>query len=36
MANVTCLAAARHALLERRGWNVEEKGLFSAPARKAG
>ena len=31
MANFTCLAAARHALLERGGWNVEEQGLFGAP-----
>jgi glutamate/tyrosine decarboxylase-like PLP-dependent enzyme len=31
MAHVTCLAAARHALLARRGWNVEEAGLFGAP-----
>jgi len=31
MANFTCLAAARHALLGARGWNVEEKGLFGAP-----
>jgi len=31
MANFTCLAAARHALLERAGWNVEDNGLFSAP-----
>lgn len=32
MAHVTCLAAARHALLEKRGWNVEEQGLAGAPA----
>jgi glutamate/tyrosine decarboxylase-like PLP-dependent enzyme len=32
MAHVTCLAAARHAVLERRGWSVETKGLFGAPA----
>ena len=32
MANFTCLAAARHALLERTGWNVEDDGLFGAPA----
>ena len=32
MASFTCLAAARHALLERAGWNVEEQGLFGAPA----
>jgi glutamate/tyrosine decarboxylase-like PLP-dependent enzyme len=32
MANFTALAAARSALLERAGWNVEEEGLFGAPA----
>ncbi|MBN1553802.1 MAG: aspartate aminotransferase family protein [Phycisphaerae bacterium] len=31
MANFTCLAAARHALLQKQGWNVEENGLFQAP-----
>ena len=31
LANFTCLAAARHALLHRMGWNVEEDGLFGAP-----
>jgi glutamate/tyrosine decarboxylase-like PLP-dependent enzyme len=31
MANFTCLAAARHALLARAGWNVEADGLFGAP-----
>ena len=31
MGNFTCLAAARHAVLERVGWNVEEQGLFGAP-----
>jgi glutamate/tyrosine decarboxylase-like PLP-dependent enzyme len=31
MANFSCLAAARHALLKRAGWNVEEQGLFGAP-----
>jgi len=31
MAHVTCLAAARHALLEQRGWDVEQQGLFGAP-----
>ena len=31
MANFTCLAAARHALLDRAGWNVEDDGLFGAP-----
>jgi glutamate/tyrosine decarboxylase-like PLP-dependent enzyme len=32
MANFTCLAAARHELLRRVGWNVEEAGLQGAPA----
>jgi glutamate/tyrosine decarboxylase-like PLP-dependent enzyme len=31
MAHVTCLAAARHALLAKRGWDVEERGLAGAP-----
>jgi glutamate/tyrosine decarboxylase-like PLP-dependent enzyme len=31
MANFTCLAAARHAVLRDRGWNVEENGLQGAP-----
>lgn len=31
MAHFTCLAAARHAVLERAGWHVEERGLFGAP-----
>lgn len=31
MANFTCLAAARHRLLEKAGWDVEAKGLFDAP-----
>jgi glutamate/tyrosine decarboxylase-like PLP-dependent enzyme len=31
MANFTGLAAARHALLERQGWDVEARGLFGAP-----
>ena len=31
MAHMTCLAAARHALLAQRGWAVEAKGLFAAP-----
>jgi glutamate/tyrosine decarboxylase-like PLP-dependent enzyme len=31
MAHVTCLAAARHALLEKQGWNVEELGMAGAP-----
>jgi glutamate/tyrosine decarboxylase-like PLP-dependent enzyme len=30
-ANFSGLSAARHALLERRGWNVEAQGLFGAP-----
>jgi len=30
-ANFSALAAARHALLERAGWDVEAKGLFGAP-----
>ena len=31
MANFSALAAARTALLERVGWDVEETGLFEAP-----
>src|SRR5204863_7076119 len=31
MANFTCLAAARHAVLDRAGWDVEKDGLFGAP-----
>ncbi|MEZ4661593.1 MAG: aminotransferase class V-fold PLP-dependent enzyme [Caldilineaceae bacterium] len=31
MANFSALAAARHSLLARQGWNVEEDGLFGAP-----
>lgn len=31
MANFTALAAARHALLARQGWDVETQGLFGAP-----
>lgn len=31
MANLGCLAAARHALLARQGWDVESQGLFGAP-----
>ena len=31
VANFTALAAARHAILERQGWNVEADGLFGAP-----
>ncbi|HEY6515741.1 MAG TPA: aminotransferase class V-fold PLP-dependent enzyme [Steroidobacteraceae bacterium] len=30
-AHVTALAAARHALLIRAGWDVEQDGLFGAP-----
>ncbi|HXK11557.1 MAG TPA: pyridoxal-dependent decarboxylase [Vicinamibacteria bacterium] len=30
-ANLSGLAAARHALLARQGWNVEANGLFGAP-----
>ena len=30
-ANTTALAAARHAVLERAGWNVERDGLHGAP-----
>ena len=30
-ANFAALAAARHALLARRGWQVETQGLFGAP-----
>ena len=32
MANFTCLAAARHAVLGRAGWDVEQEGLIGAPA----
>jgi glutamate/tyrosine decarboxylase-like PLP-dependent enzyme len=31
MANFTCLAAARHRVLERAGWDVEANGLQGAP-----
>jgi glutamate/tyrosine decarboxylase-like PLP-dependent enzyme len=31
MANFSGLGAARHALLERAGWDVEGQGLFGAP-----
>lgn len=31
MANFTALAAARHALLARAGWDVEADGMFAAP-----
>ena len=32
IANFTCLAAARHDVLRRAGWNVERDGLHGAPA----
>jgi glutamate/tyrosine decarboxylase-like PLP-dependent enzyme len=32
MANFTGLAAGRHAVLDRAGWDVEEDGLIGAPA----
>ena len=32
MAHFTALAAARHAVLERVGWDVNEQGLVGAPA----
>jgi glutamate/tyrosine decarboxylase-like PLP-dependent enzyme len=31
MANFTCLASARHAVLRDAGWDVESQGLFGAP-----
>ncbi len=31
MANFTALCAARHAVLERAGWDVERDGMFGAP-----
>jgi glutamate/tyrosine decarboxylase-like PLP-dependent enzyme len=31
MANFTALAAARHAVLRKAGWNVETHGLYGAP-----
>ena len=31
MAHVTCLVAARHALLAERDWDVEQRGLYGAP-----
>ena len=30
-ANFTAIAAARHAILQSQGWNVETQGLFGAP-----
>lgn len=32
MANFSCLAAARHALLAKQGWDVGKQGLNGAPA----
>ncbi|HEX3367677.1 pyridoxal phosphate-dependent decarboxylase family protein [Phenylobacterium sp.] len=32
MAHSTCLAAARHAVLRDRGWDVERQGLAGSPA----
>jgi glutamate/tyrosine decarboxylase-like PLP-dependent enzyme len=32
MGNFTCLAAARHTVLAREGWDVEADGLAGAPA----
>jgi glutamate/tyrosine decarboxylase-like PLP-dependent enzyme len=32
MAHVTCLAAARHAVLSRAGWDVNRDGLAGAPS----
>jgi glutamate/tyrosine decarboxylase-like PLP-dependent enzyme len=31
MAHATCLAAARHAVLAARRWDVQQQGLFGAP-----
>ncbi len=31
MANFTALAAARHAMFQNLGWDVESRGLFGAP-----
>jgi glutamate/tyrosine decarboxylase-like PLP-dependent enzyme len=31
VANFSCLVAARHAVLEAAGWDVEANGLFGAP-----
>ena len=31
MASMTGLAAARHAILQKHGWDVEAQGLFGAP-----
>ena len=35
MAHVTCLAAARHAVYRRAGWNLPERGLAGAPPLRA-
>lgn len=32
IANLTCVIAARDALLHRAGWNIEKRGLVGAPA----
>jgi glutamate/tyrosine decarboxylase-like PLP-dependent enzyme len=32
LANFTCLAAARHHVLDQAGWDVERRGLAGAPA----
>jgi glutamate/tyrosine decarboxylase-like PLP-dependent enzyme len=32
MAHFTCLAAARHEVLRRAGWDVNQDGLFGAPS----
>jgi glutamate/tyrosine decarboxylase-like PLP-dependent enzyme len=31
MAHTTCLTAARHSLLAKHGWDVEQSGLYGAP-----
>jgi glutamate/tyrosine decarboxylase-like PLP-dependent enzyme len=31
MAHLTCLAAARQAVMAERGWDAEERGLYDAP-----
>ncbi len=31
LANLTCLAAARHAVLDAEGWDVDARGLSGAP-----
>ncbi len=32
LAHFTCLAAARASVLDKAGWNINEDGLFGAPA----